>query len=96
LKRLEIDSIQELSEAFKRYEVVGVSDQNAPPIWARYYEIESNRPFFCNRDGIKVYSLAEVGRERRIGYQWYGYWPQSILKEKYPQWLKSRTAKLRE
>lgn len=66
-----------------------INDKNAPPIWARFYEIETNKPFFCNRDGIKVYSLAEVSPERRRGYGWYGYWPAEVFplykkwKEKY-------------
>ncbi len=67
-----------------------INDKNAPPIWARFYEIETNKPFFCNRDGIKVYSLAQVSPERRRGYGWYGYWPVEVFplykkwKEKYP------------
>lgn len=62
-----------------------INDKNAPPIWARFYEIETNKPFFCNRDGIKVYSLAEVLPERRRGYGWYGYWPNEVL-NLYPKW----------
>ncbi len=34
-----------------------VDDPDAPGLWPRYCELEDNRPFFCNRDGIKVYSL---------------------------------------
>ncbi len=66
-----------------------VDDRLAPPIWARFYEIETNRPFFCNRDGIKVYHLSEVKLERRAGYAWYGDWPVELLAEHYPTW-KSR------
>jgi PelA/Pel-15E family pectate lyase len=62
-----------------------VSDSGAPPLWARYYEIGSNVPLFCNRDGKPVYSLAEVDRERRTGYAWYSSAPAEVLK-KYPAW----------
>lgn len=62
-----------------------VSDTTAPPLWARMYEIETNRPLFCNRDGKTVYSLAEVERERRTGYKWYGYEPAEVL-QKYLSW----------
>ena len=62
-----------------------VADEQAPPIWARFYEIDSNRPFFCNRDGTKVYRLADVQLERRVGYGWYGSWP-TTLKSIYSQW----------
>jgi len=65
-----------------------IEDKKAPPIWARFYEIETNKPFFCNRDGIKVYSMAEVLPERRRGYGWYGYWPAETLNEFYPKWKK--------
>lgn len=69
-----------------------IKDEKAPPIWARYYEIETNKPFFCNRDGIKVYSLAEVLPERRRGYGWYGYWPDEVLKL-YSSWKKNLKGK---
>jgi PelA/Pel-15E family pectate lyase len=60
-------------------------DPQAPPIWARFYELKTQRPLFCNRDGRPVYTLAEVDRERRTGYAWYIYDPQEIL-DKYPGW----------
>jgi pectinesterase len=62
-----------------------VTDKDAPPMWARFYELEDNRPFFCDRDGIKKYSLAEIGYERRNGYSWYGNGPQKVLDE-YKKW----------
>lgn len=65
---------------------VVVEDQTAPPIWARFYEIGSNRPIFCDRDGVKKYSLAEIGYERRNGYGWYGYWPKDLIEKEYPEW----------
>jgi PelA/Pel-15E family pectate lyase len=60
-------------------DVVVVDDPEAPPVWARYYELGSNRPLFCNRDGGVVYSLQKVERERRTGYQWYSGRPQAML-----------------
>ncbi|MBS1512080.1 MAG: pectate lyase [Bacteroidetes bacterium] len=63
-----------------------ITDSAAPPIWTRYYELQTHRPLFCNRDSKVVYSLAEVARERRDGYAWYTYEPQKVLKA-YPQWL---------
>jgi len=64
---------------------VVVTDNTAPPIWTRYYELGTHKPVFCNRDSKLVYSLAEVERERRDGYGWYTYSPQQVL-NKYPQW----------
>lgn len=65
-----------------------VADKNAPPLWARYYEIGTNKPFFCDRDGIKKYSVADIGYERRNGYAWYGNWADALIKKDYPEWVK--------
>ena len=65
-----------------------VRDPEASPVWARFYEVDTNRPFFCNRDGIKVYTLAEVTLERRTGYSWYGDAPAKLLESDYPKWRK--------
>ena len=68
------------------FDVVVVEDPTAPLIWARHYEIETNRPIFAGRDGIKKYSLAEIERERRTGTAWYGNWPAKLLAKEYPAW----------
>ena len=46
-------------------------DAECEPLWARFYTIDGNRPFFCDRDGVKRYSLDEIGYERRNGYRWF-------------------------
>lgn len=89
---LRVKTIKIKPNRFEQYTAkidrVVVPDENAPPLWARFYEVETNRPFFCNRDGIKVYQLSEVKLERRAGYAWYGGWPEKILKVEYPRWKK--------
>jgi len=64
---------------------VVVKDQDAEPIWARFMELKDNKPFFCDRDGIKKATLAEIGIERRNGYGWYTNEPKEVLK-KYQGW----------
>ena len=64
-----------------------VADPQAPPVWARFYQLEDNRPFFSDRDGVKKYSLSEIGHERRNGYSWYTYTPQKAL-DKYKEYSK--------
>ncbi len=64
---------------------VMVKDAEAPPLWARFYEIGTNRPIFAGRDGVKKYSLAEIEAERRNGYTWFGTWGDSLLRE-YTRW----------
>ena len=62
-----------------------VADADAPPLWARFYEIGTNRPIFSGRDGVIKYSLAEIEHERRTGYSWYGESGREILKQ-WPSW----------
>ena len=62
-----------------------IHDEKAKPLWARFMDLDDNKPFFCDRDGIKKYSLAEIGPERRNGYAWYITTPEKVLK-KYPKW----------
>lgn len=55
-------------------------------IWARFYEIETNRPFFSGRDTQIKCQVSEIEVERRTGYSWYGTWPEKLLKTDYPEW----------
>lgn len=65
-----------------------VKDPLAPPIWARFYDIETNHPIFCGRDGKVKKTLAEIEPERRTGYSWCGFYPASLLARDYPAWQK--------
>ena len=67
-----------------------VRDPAAPPLWARFYEIGTNRPIFCDRDGVKKYALADIGHERRNGYRWLSDWPRTLLEKEYPGWKQKR------
>ncbi len=62
-----------------------VPDSSAPPVWARYYDLENGEPFLSLRDGTIVYDLKEISFDRRVGYDWYGYWPERVLAA-YPDW----------
>ncbi|MES2462396.1 MAG: pectate lyase, partial [Armatimonadota bacterium] len=78
------------SKAPKGRNRVVVKDPAAPPLWARFYEIGTNLPMFCDRDGVVKRSLAEIGYERRNGYAWLGEWPRNLLEKEYPSWQKKR------
>ena len=67
-----------------------VPDKNTT-IWARFYDIETNKPFFSGRDGIKKWSVSEIEKERRMGYAWYGTWANKLLTKEYPKWLKKNS-----
>jgi PelA/Pel-15E family pectate lyase len=66
-------------------ERIAVEDPNAPVLWARFYEIETNRPFFCGRDGRKKYDYNAIEAERRDEYEWYGYWARDLTSD-YDKW----------
>jgi PelA/Pel-15E family pectate lyase len=70
------------------FDRVVISDSAAPPLWARFYEIGSNRPIFVGRDSVIRYNVAEIEDERRNGYAWYVESPVSLLEKEYPNWLK--------
>ncbi|WP_308991078.1 pectate lyase [Mariniflexile litorale] len=55
-------------------------------MWGRFYDLVTNQPFFCSRDGIKRSAIAEITHERRNGYSWYGNWPSSLIGSEYSNW----------
>lgn len=65
---------------------VVVNDSTASPLWGRFYDLETEKIFFCDRDGIKKNSLDEIGYNRRNGYSWYTNAPEKVLR-RYPEWL---------
>lgn len=62
-------------------------DTPCPPLWARFYTIDGNRPFFCDRDGVMRFDLSEIGYERRNGYRWYNSDGMKVLK-RYESWAR--------
>lgn len=48
-------------------------------------KLGTHKPLFCDRNSKFLYSMAEVSRERRVGYAWYTYAPQKVL-DNYPEW----------
>jgi PelA/Pel-15E family pectate lyase len=76
------------------WDKVIVNDVSAPPMWARFYEIGTNKPIFCSRDGVPKATLAEISYERRNGYSWLGYYGRGLLAEEYPAWQKKWAEKI--
>jgi PelA/Pel-15E family pectate lyase len=65
-----------------------VSAPGSGPIWARYYEIGTDRPIFGDRDKTIHDKLEEISQERRRGYAWYRDSPRRALDE-YAAWSKA-------
>ncbi|HLM58275.1 MAG TPA: pectate lyase [Pyrinomonadaceae bacterium] len=74
------------------FERAAVRDPKAPPIWARFYEMGTNRPIFIGRDAVIHYDVSEIEAERRNGYRWYTDEPSELLEKDYPAWQKKWAA----
>jgi pectinesterase len=68
----------------------GIIPEAGNVLWARFYDIEANEPFFCGRDGIKRKNVSEIEYERRNGYGWYGTWAKDLLEKDYPNWKEGK------
>lgn len=62
-----------------------IADPDAGPLWARFYELDTHKPVFGDRDGSVHYDIDKISTERRRGYGWYTEKPAKVLKA-YPQW----------
>lgn len=63
-----------------------VKDAAAPPLWARFYEVETMKPIFLGRDSVIKYDVTQIEAERRNGYAWYVSGPGDLLTKDYPKW----------
>ncbi len=78
-------------EGKRDYRVVAC--EKCPVLWARFYELDTNRPFFCDRDGIKKYDVSQIGHERRTGYSWYNNDGRYVL-ARYKMWKREMGDKM--
>ena len=62
-----------------------VPDANAPLLWARNYDLETEKPYYGDRDGKKHDNYADISYDRRNGYTWLSTDVQGVL-DKYPKW----------
>ena len=75
-------------EGKKDYRMVSCPEgEKCPPLWARFYTLEDNRPFFCGRDGIMKFDVSDIEYERRTGYSWYNGNGEKLQRD-YQKWKK--------
>lgn len=50
-------------------------------LWYRFYEVNSDDYFFCDRDGVstKTQDITRISEERRTGYQWASDYGSALL-----------------
>ncbi len=57
-----------------------VERAGAPLLWARYYDLETGKPVFGDRDRSVHFAVTEISDERRNGYSWFNTRPASLEK----------------
>lgn len=83
---MEVDNWNGTVRFTDRHDRTLVKDSEAPSLWARFYEIGTNRPVFASDDDTIRYRHDEITPERRSGYDWFGDWPRELLQVDYPAW----------
>ena len=50
-------------------------------LWYRFYEVENDNHFFCDREGVstKTQDITKLSDDRRYGYQWAGNYGSTLL-----------------
>lgn len=77
-------------KAFRKVGTEGrslVASPGGRPLWARYYEIGSDKPIFGDRDKTIHDTVDEISRERRDGYAWFTDNPGDTLR-RFQKWQK--------
>ena len=69
-----------------------VEDTDGPLLWARFYEIGTNKPVFGDRDGTIHYDVNKISLERRLRYGWFNEGPRRLIRE-YESWRKDVSVK---
>lgn len=67
----------------------GLIEDSTSTIWARFYDFNTNKPIFGDRDNSIKSNVADISFERRNGYGWYGTWAASLIAKDYPKWQKA-------
>jgi PelA/Pel-15E family pectate lyase len=62
-----------------------VASPGSGPLWARYYEIGSDKPIFGDRDKTIHDAVDEISRKRRDGYAWFTDNPSEVL-QRFGKW----------
>ena len=63
----------------------------SPLLWARFYQLGSDRPIFGDRDKSIHDDVNEISKERRKGYGWFKDTGKRVL-EHYAKWAKAHPA----
>lgn len=65
-----------------------LSKKEGSAVWARFYDIPTNKPVFGDRDGSVKFNYEDISEERRMGYSWYNESGTKLIENEFPKWLK--------
>ncbi|WP_426475865.1 pectate lyase [Chryseobacterium balustinum] len=65
-----------------------LSKKEGSAVWARFYDIPTNKPVFGDRDGSVKFNYEDVSEERRMGYSWYNEAGTKLIENDFSKWLK--------
>lgn len=65
-----------------------LSKKEGSAVWARFYDIPTNKPVFGDRDGSVKFNYEDISEERRMGYSWYNEAGTKLIENEFPKWLK--------
>ncbi|MBD3903505.1 pectate lyase [Chryseobacterium sp. Ch-15] len=65
-----------------------LSKKEGSAVWARFYDIPTNKPIFGDRDGSVKFNYEDVSEERRMGYSWYNEAGTKLIENDFQKWLK--------
>lgn len=71
-----------------------LAEEKGSVIWARFYDINNNKPLFGDRDGSVKYNYNEVSEERRNGYSWFGDFADKLINKEFPKWAEKNKVTL--
>ena len=58
--------------------IMTLAEDDGSTVWARFYELDTERPVFFTRDSSIHYDVEELPAEDRNRYEWYGDWGNAI------------------
>lgn len=74
------------STAEEGYNRVLIADPNGSDLWARFYNIETNKPLYVDRGGIICNNYNDISAERRNNYAYIEQFAQKLLNDDFPKW----------
>jgi len=85
--RIKDHRVEKFVNAEGKPDIRWIAGTEGDDLWGRFYELDTNRPFVCDRAGIIKHDLSEIGYEYRNGYEWYTNAPLIVLKN-FEGWKK--------